>query len=75
MRVKTSITVDENLLKTINKLSRLHKNRSEFIEVALRAYIAQNGKKAKSRDFHILNQHADELNKEAADVLEYQVGP
>ena len=74
MRVRTSITVEKELLKTVNKLSRQHKNRSEFIEIALRAYISENGKAAESRDLHILNRHADELNREALDVLDYQAG-
>ena len=70
MRVRTSITVEKELLK----LSHQHKNRSEFIEIAPRAYVSENGKAAESRDLHILNRHADELNREALDVLDYQAG-
>jgi metal-responsive CopG/Arc/MetJ family transcriptional regulator len=40
MKVKTSITLSKELLKTIDKLSGRHKSRSEFIEAALKAYIA-----------------------------------
>jgi metal-responsive CopG/Arc/MetJ family transcriptional regulator len=74
MKVKTSITLSSDLLKTIDRLSGRNKSRSEFIEAALKAYIAQiirNGQNA--RDLEIINRRADDLNKEALDVLAYQV--
>ena len=74
MKVKTSITLSEELLKTIDKLSGRSKSRSEFIEAALKSYIAlviRNEQNAK--DLEIINRRADELNKEALDVLAYQV--
>lgn len=73
MKIKTSITLSKDVLKTVDKLSRSYKNRSEFIEMALRAYIAQvvrNEQNAK--DLEIINQRADTLNSEATDVLAYQ---
>lgn len=51
-------------------------NRSEFIETALWAYIAQLARdEQNTRDLEILNRNADQLNQEAADVLAYQVIP
>jgi metal-responsive CopG/Arc/MetJ family transcriptional regulator len=48
-------------------------NRSEFIETAVRAYIAQLTRdELNARDLQIINQEADRLNEEAADVLAYQ---
>ena len=74
MKVKTSITLSEDLLKTIDKLSRRYKNRSEFIEIALRAFIAQNIRDERNaKDLEIINQNAELLNEEALDVLAYQV--
>jgi metal-responsive CopG/Arc/MetJ family transcriptional regulator len=74
MKVKTSITVDKDLLKAIDTLSGKHKNRSEFIEAALQAYIAQITRtQQNARDLEIINQYADDLNQEALDVLDYQV--
>jgi len=75
MKVKTSITLSKDLLRAVDKLSGRYKNRSEFIEAALRAFIAQmirNERNAK--DLEIINRRADELNEEALDVLGYQVG-
>ncbi|NOT57752.1 MAG: hypothetical protein HOP18_24385 [Deltaproteobacteria bacterium] len=70
MKVKTSITLSEDILKAIDQFSGQYKNRSDFLEVAARALIAQLSREARNaKDLEILNQHADELNQEAADVL------
>ncbi len=74
MKVKISITLSEDLLKAIDEYTGEHKSRSEFIEGAVRAFITQlNRKQQDARDLEIINQHADSLNREAADVLTYQV--
>ena len=76
MKIKTSITLSEDLLEAIDQRSGRFKNRSDFIEAAVRAYITQiirNEQNAK--DLAILNSQADRLNEEAADVLTYQVIP
>ncbi len=76
MKVKTSITLSEDLLETVDHFALQYKNRSEFIEIALRKMIAQmNREQQDARDMEIINQHLDELNAEAKDVLEYQVIP
>ena len=76
MKVKTSITLSEDLLDAIDKRAGQFKNRSDFIEAALRAYIAQIVRdEQNAKDLAILNRQADRLNQEAADVLAYQVIP
>ncbi len=73
MKMKTSITLSEDVIKAIDKLTGRSKNRSEFIETAVRAYIAQRIRHERNaRDLEIINQHADRLNEEALDVLAYQ---
>ncbi|HXI44121.1 MAG TPA: ribbon-helix-helix protein, CopG family [Bryobacteraceae bacterium] len=70
MRVKTSITLPEDLLETIDKTDP---NRSAFIERASRAYLARLEKaKREAKDIQIINANAERLNDEAMDVLEYQ---
>lgn len=70
MKVKTSVTLPGDLVKAIGRHDR---NRSAFIEKAIRAYIARLEKvRADARDVEIINRNADDLNREAADVLEYQ---
>ena len=76
MKVKTSITLAEDLLKVIDEQSGPHKSRSDFIEKAVRAYLAKVIRDQQdARDLEIINQHADRLNQEAKDVLKYQVIP
>jgi metal-responsive CopG/Arc/MetJ family transcriptional regulator len=70
MRVKTSITLPDDLLTAIDQTES---NRSAFIERASRAYLARLEKaKREARDIEIINSRADRLNEEARDVLEYQ---
>ncbi|MGA2463199.1 MAG: ribbon-helix-helix domain-containing protein [Thermodesulfobacteriota bacterium] len=74
MKVKTSITLSEDLLKAIDKYTGEYKNRSEFIEKAIQSFIRQLIRRQQdARDLEIINQRADYLNREAADVLTYQV--
>ena len=74
MKIKTSITLSENILQAIDRIIGKSKNRSAFIEAALKAYIAQNLKKARdTKDLRIINKNSDRLNQEAEDVLSYQV--
>ena len=74
MKIKTSITLSDNVLDAIDHHIGEHKNRSDFIETAARRYLAQMARdKEDRRDLEIMNRRADALNKEAEDVLDYQV--
>jgi metal-responsive CopG/Arc/MetJ family transcriptional regulator len=74
MKRKTSITLSEDILVAIDRRSGHTKNRSDFIETAVRAYMAQLSREERdAKDFDIIARHADRLNREAADVLEFQV--
>ena len=74
MKVKTSVTLSEDLLEAIDQRSGQCKDRSDFIEAALRAFITQMARdEQNARDLAIINRRANYLNQEAADVLAYQV--
>lgn len=76
MKIKTSITISEDLLATIDEMAADYKNRSDFIEIMLRKIVAQMIRAEQdARDIEIYNKHLDELNAEAEDVLQYQVIP
>ncbi len=76
MKVKTSITLSEDLLRAIDEQASPQGNRSDFIERALRAYLGQILREQQdARDLEVINRQADRLNEEAADVLTYQVVP
>ena len=70
MRVKTSITLPRELLA---RLDRVDKNRSALLERAAEAYLKDLARQERDRrDIAIINKNAERLNREAADVLEYQ---
>lgn len=76
MKIKTSITLSEELLNTVDNMAVDYKNRSEFIELALWRAIKQMVREEQdAHDVLIINAHLDELNAEAEDVMAYQVMP
>jgi metal-responsive CopG/Arc/MetJ family transcriptional regulator len=70
VRVKTSITLPEDLL---HRLDRVDKNRSALLEKAALAWLANLDRHARDRkDIEIINRNARRLNREAMETLEYQ---
>jgi len=73
VRVKTSITLPENLLI---RLDRADKNRSAILERAAVAYLARLEREVRDRrDIEIIERNAKRLNREAMDTLGYQQLP
>jgi len=73
MKIKTSITLDAELMKNIDEELGVKTNKSQFIEEAVREYIERRIRKKRDlADLEILNKNAAKLNKEAEDVLSYQ---
>ena len=74
MKVKTSITLSEELIRQIDALSSQYGTRSALIERAVRDFLATAAQRQReARDLEILNRCAEALNAEAADVLAYQI--
>ena len=74
MKVKTSVTLSEDLVAQLDKLAGEVGSRSAVLEQALREFLVnRKRRKRDARDLRILNTFSDELNREAQDVLEYQV--
>jgi metal-responsive CopG/Arc/MetJ family transcriptional regulator len=74
MKVKTSITLSEDILEAIDRVLDKSQNRSSFIEQALRYYLEETAKRERdNKDLEILNKNSKQLNLEAEDVLSYQV--
>jgi len=73
VRVKTSITLPEELLR---RLDQVDDNLSALLERAAMAYLARlEEERRDKRDLEIINRNADRLNREAVDVLQYQKLP
>ncbi len=71
--MKTSITLSEDLIRDVDSLVADSGNRSEFIEAAVRHFIAgQKRDEQNRRDLEIINRRHARLNKEAEDVLGFQ---
>lgn len=74
MRVKTSVTLPEELLRSLDRAAGGQSNRSRLIEQAVRAMLEARARATRdAKDIEIINRHADRLNDEATDVLDYQV--
>ena len=75
MKSKTSITLSEDLVTAIDRLAGPGVSRSAFIERVLRAFVRRRARaEAEANDLALLNRHATQLNAQASDVLNYQVG-
>jgi metal-responsive CopG/Arc/MetJ family transcriptional regulator len=73
MKMKTSVTLSEDILKRIKRVSRKGESRSEAIERLLdRAFEYEMRRASDQRDLDLINRNAEQLNREAGDVLEYQ---
>jgi len=74
VKVKTSITLSEDIAKLIDRVTRKGESRSQTIERLVRDGLAKRRRREiERRDLVIMNAHAEELTAEAEDVLEYQV--
>ncbi|MGA2615748.1 MAG: ribbon-helix-helix protein, CopG family [Spirochaetia bacterium] len=75
MKIKTSVTLSEEVVALIDKHAEGETNRSAFIELAVRTYLEILQRKERDRrDLRTINRFSEKLNKEAEDVLSYQRG-
>jgi metal-responsive CopG/Arc/MetJ family transcriptional regulator len=73
MKLKTSITLSEDIVKRLDRAARRGENRSQAIERLLRERLQAEARKAvDSKDLALIDEHAAEINAEAEDVLAYQ---
>jgi len=74
MKIKTSITISDYLIDEIDSIEHDSKNRSRFIEEAVISYLETKKKLSRDKkDLELINKNEKFLNKEAADILSYQV--
>jgi metal-responsive CopG/Arc/MetJ family transcriptional regulator len=74
MKVKTSITLSEDVARQIDRVTRKGESRSRTIERLLREGLEKRRRaEADRRELAAINEHAEELNAEAEDVLAYQI--
>ena len=74
MKVKTSITLSEDILEQLDTAAESKESRSQVIERLLSQSFSDRAHREKDlRDLELIYANADELNKEAEDVLSFQV--
>lgn len=74
MKLKTSVTLEEDIVTALREAAREGESRSQVIERLLRqGFAAQERAATDRRDRDVINAHADALNMEALDVLGFQV--
>ncbi len=74
MKLKTSITLEKEVVTALEKAARKGESRSQVIERLLRQSFAVRDREAiDRRDRNTIDANADELNEEAVDVLGYQI--
>ena len=74
MKVKTSVTLSKDVVALIDQHAEGESNRSAFIELAVRTYLQiLKRKKRDQEDLRTINRLSEKLNKEAEDVLGYQL--
>ena len=72
MKVKTSVTLSEELLQAISTEASAE-NRSAFIETATWEYLESRRKRLRDRrEMDLISSNADLLNEEARETLEFQ---
>jgi metal-responsive CopG/Arc/MetJ family transcriptional regulator len=73
MKMKTSLTLSEDLIATIDKLAGSKVSRSSYIEQILRDFVDGRTQTRKdAREIAAINRHAVQLNSEMSDALSFQ---
>jgi metal-responsive CopG/Arc/MetJ family transcriptional regulator len=73
MKAKTSLTLSEDLIASIDKLAGPKVSRSAYIEQILREFVNRRAHARKeAREVAAINRHAARLNVEMSDALSFQ---
>jgi metal-responsive CopG/Arc/MetJ family transcriptional regulator len=73
MKVKTSLSLSEDLVETLDRLADPQTSRSAFIEKILRDFVdGKERARREAREVAQINRHAAKLNKEMNDALSFQ---
>lgn len=73
MKAKTSLTLSEDLIASIDKLAGPKISRSAYIEHILREFVNRRAQARKeAREVAAINRHAAQLNVEMSDALSFQ---
>jgi metal-responsive CopG/Arc/MetJ family transcriptional regulator len=75
MKLKTSLTLSEDLVTKLDRLAGPDVSRSAFIEQVLRDFVEGRAQaRREAREVAAINRHAATLNAEMKDTLSFQAG-
>ena len=75
MKLKTSLTLSEDLVDKLDRLAGPHVSRSSFVEKILRDFVDGRARARRvAREAAAINRHAAKLNAEMKDALSFQAG-
>jgi metal-responsive CopG/Arc/MetJ family transcriptional regulator len=73
MKLKISLTLSEDLIRELDRMAGPKVPRSSFIERILRYFVEQRARQKRlAQDVAAINQHAEKLNSEMSDALQFQ---
>jgi metal-responsive CopG/Arc/MetJ family transcriptional regulator len=73
MKAKTSLTLSEDVVRSLDKLAGPKVSRSAFIEKILRDFLNRRDQARRdAREVAAINKHAAQLNAEMSDALSFQ---
>lgn len=76
MKVETTITIEADLLKQVDRAAKKFRNRSEVFEIALQEYLPklkpQKRKLTREEEIEALNRIGTEQREEILETLSYQ---
>ena len=73
MKLKTSLTLSEDLVAKLDRLAGPEVSRSSFIEKILREFVEGRVQaRRNARAAAVINRHATKLNTEMKDALSFQ---
>jgi metal-responsive CopG/Arc/MetJ family transcriptional regulator len=76
MKIKTSISLESNVAKALDRMVGKGGKRSAAIELAVKEFLERRLRRSRdAREVELINRHAARLNREAEDVLTYQAEP
>ena len=74
MKVKTSVTLSVAAARALDRLAGRNGNRSAVAERAILEYAKRRARADRNeRDRELLDEHAETLNRELKDLLDFQV--
>jgi metal-responsive CopG/Arc/MetJ family transcriptional regulator len=76
MKIKTSVSLEREVARALDRIVEKGSSRSAAIELAVKEFLERRLRQSRdARELKVINRHAKRLNREAEDVLSYQAIP